>query len=198
MGEIEPQTVITPTPMPTTKSLVPAASSPIGFPAPPVDADFNVAVGSVATATGTSTGTTTLTLTAVSGQIGINDTITGTGVPAGLRIVSQQSGTPSGNGVYTTSAVSTLTAVALTFTGSKPIDPAGNTPPIVVNPATVIPGEPLSKTQGSYPYTLALPTFAWMPLKVGATSKFNQSAYPPFGTSGFPWNPTPPPAAPGP
>ncbi|HMA74393.1 MAG TPA: hypothetical protein VKP67_23320 [Xanthobacteraceae bacterium] len=265
MGEIEPQTVITPTPMPTTKSLVPAASSPIGFPAPPVDADFNVAAGSVATATGTSTGTTSLTLTGVSGQIGTNDVITGTGVPAGLRIVSQQSGTPSGNGVYTTSAVSTLAGVALTFTGSKPIDPAGNAPPIVVNPATVIPGEPLSKTgvatgtgtstgttsltvssvtgaivigstitgagvpagttvtagpagggAGTYttsvattltaialtftpfPYTLVLPTFSWMPLKVGATSKFNQSAYPPFGTSGFPWNPTPPPAAPGP
>ena len=191
MAEIEPATAITPTPMPTTKSLVPAASSPIGFPAPAVDADFDLPAAGAATATGTSTGTTSLTLTGVVGQIGINDTITGTGVPAGLQIVAQQSGTPTGNGVYTTNIVSTLAGVALTFTGSKPIDPGGNSPPIIVNPATVIPGEPLSKTGGNNPYTLALPTFRGPPLiPVGTT--WNISQVPPFGATGYPWNPTPP------
>jgi hypothetical protein len=77
--------------------------------------------------------------------------------------------------------------------------PGGSSPPIIVNPATVIPGEPLIKTAASNPYALALPTFTWMPLKVGATSKFNQAQIPPYAAPAtFPWIPTPPPAAPGP
>jgi hypothetical protein len=71
---------------------------------------------SPATATGTSTGTTALTLASVAGVVLIGSTVTGTGVPAGLTIVSQQSGTLGGAGVYITSAVTTLTSIALTIT----------------------------------------------------------------------------------
>jgi hypothetical protein len=67
-----------------------------------------------ATGTGTSTGTTALTVSAVTGIIHIPSTVTGTGVPAGLKVTAgPQTG---GAGTYTTSANSTLTAVALTFT----------------------------------------------------------------------------------
>jgi hypothetical protein len=60
---------------------------------------------------------------------------------------------------------------------------------------TVIPGEPREKTAGTNPYTLVLPTFAFMPLVLGV--KFNLSAVPPWekvgssvpGTTG----PAPPP-----
>jgi hypothetical protein len=69
-----------------------------------------------ATATGTSTGTTALTLASVTGVVLIGSTVTGTGVPAALTITAQQSGTLGGAGVYTTSAVTTLTSAALTIT----------------------------------------------------------------------------------
>ena len=183
-------TAITSVPIPTTLSVVPAASSPIGFPAPASDADFHTAAAF--TAVGNSTGTTSLTISGATGKIGTRQTITGTGVPAGTRITSQVSGTPGGNGVYLTNNVTTLAAVTLTFTPAEPIDPAGNTPPIVVNPATVIPGEPLSKTASANTYTLALPTFAFMPLVQGV--KFNLSQVPPFIGATYPFKPTPPPA----
>lgn len=180
---------ITPTPIPTTLGLVPAASSPIKFPAPASDADFNTKAP--VTATGSSTGTNQLTITAASGPLGTGQKITGTGVPAGLHLTSQISGPPGGNGVYTTNVVSTLSAVALTFTSPEPIDPAGNVPPIVVNPATVIPGEPLTKTNAGHDYVLQLPTFAFMPLVQGV--KFNLSQVPPFIGAAYPQRPTPPP-----
>ena len=92
-----------------------------------------------ATGTGTSTGTTSLTVASVVGTIRLPSTISGTGVPAGTTVVSQKSGTPGGAGVYTTSANTTLAAVALTFTPSPtavffpdfvPILP----PPLIGNP----------------------------------------------------------------
>jgi hypothetical protein len=66
--------------------------------------------------TGTSTGTTSLSVTAVTGTIMVGATVAGTGVPAGVTIVSQASGTTGGNGTYITSAATTLSAVALTMT----------------------------------------------------------------------------------
>ena len=72
-----------------------------------------------ATATGTSTGTTSLTLTTIAnGSILIGAVVAGTGVPVGTAITAQQSGTAGQAGVYTTSAPTTLTSVALTFTPS--------------------------------------------------------------------------------
>jgi len=73
-----------------------------------------------ATATGTSTGTTSITLASVAaGPILNGAVVTGTGIPASppaTTVVSQQSGTWGGAGVYTLSVATTLSAVALTFT----------------------------------------------------------------------------------
>jgi hypothetical protein len=86
-------------------------------------ANLNTAQATAATtATGTSTGTTALTLANVSGAVLLGATIAGTGVPTGISITAQQSGTAGGAGVYTTSAVTTLTNVALTITpGGGPV-----------------------------------------------------------------------------
>jgi hypothetical protein len=78
---------------------------------------------SATTATGTSTGTTALTLTNVTGAVLLGAAVTGTGVPTGLSIVAQQSGTSGGAGVYTTNVVTTLANAALTFTpGGGPVN----------------------------------------------------------------------------
>jgi phage tail sheath gpL-like len=71
------------------------------------------------TGTGTSTGTTALTVSAATGTISIGAAVTGVGVPANTTIASQTSGTPGGNGVYATNNVTTLSGVALTFTGAS-------------------------------------------------------------------------------
>lgn len=76
-------------------------------------------------------------------------------------------------------------------TPPMPIDPGGNPTTLVVHPATVIPGEPLSKTGGNNPYALSLPTLAFMPLVQGV--KFNLSAHPPWKTAGIAEPATPPP-----
>jgi hypothetical protein len=65
-----------------------------------------------ATFTGTGSGTN-LTASAVTGTIAVGETITGTGVPANTKVVSQTSGTPGGAGVYVTSNATTSTAQAL-------------------------------------------------------------------------------------
>jgi hypothetical protein len=68
------------------------------------------------TATGTGTATvTSLAVTAVMGTIFQGATVTGTGVPAGTTIVSQQSGPLGGNGTYITSQATTANAAALNF-----------------------------------------------------------------------------------
>jgi hypothetical protein len=268
MTAITAITAITPTPIPTTKALVPAASSPIAFPAPASDADFNTvptatATGTgtsvvVATGTGTSTGTTSLTVSAVTNTIvtgaavggagvpctitgqtsgttggaGVYTTsvattvtagaltftppastnlavsavtgsvqpgmiVTGTGVPAGVIIQRQTSGPMGGAGNYTTNIATSLSAVALTFTQQMPIDPGGNKPPTIVFPATVIPGEPLSKTGGNNPYTNNATVANFIPMPIsGAKNIFNQSAHPPFAAGAGPYPPTPPPTLP--
>jgi hypothetical protein len=71
--------------------------------------------GKVATGTGTATGAS-LAVTAVTSAIILGSTVTGTGVPAGTTILSQQSGPVGGNGSYTTSVATTASAAALTFT----------------------------------------------------------------------------------
>lgn len=72
--------------------------------------------------TGTGSGAN-LTVTSVTGIIKINDTLAGTGVPAGTTIVSQTSGTAGGAGVYVTSAATTSSSASLTTGGI----PAGAT-----------------------------------------------------------------------
>jgi phage tail sheath gpL-like len=75
------------------------------------------AAGTAGAATGSGSGTT-LTISAItSGSIVIGATVTGTGVPVGTTVVSQQSGTTGGVGVYTTSNPTTASAAALTFAG---------------------------------------------------------------------------------
>ena len=74
-----------------------------------------------ATGTGTSTGTTTLTMSGVTGTIQLGSAITGSGVPAGTTIVQQQSGPFGGNGVYLTSAPTTLDAITLAFATSSTV-----------------------------------------------------------------------------
>jgi|SRR5215467_7255937 len=69
-----------------------------------------------ATATGSAPSSTTLTLTGVVGAILIGAVISGGGVPAGVTITAQQSGTAGSNGVYTTSQALNLTNIPLTFT----------------------------------------------------------------------------------
>jgi hypothetical protein len=78
-----------------------------------------------ATATGTNTPSpgTTLVLTGVVGLIAPGAVITGTGVTPGLTVINQISGPIGGNGSYTISASSSLSAAALTFT------PGGGNPP---------------------------------------------------------------------
>jgi len=122
------------------------------------------------------------------GKIFKGSAVTGTGVPANTIITGQQSGTPSGNGVYTTNNVTTLAGVAINIIPPPAaIDPGGNSPPIVVNPATVIPGEPREKQNAGHDYVLALPTFRGPPLiPVGTT--FNTSAVPPYSGTQPPAN----------
>lgn len=187
MAELEPRTPITPVPMPTDLSLVPAASSPIQFPAPASGADFNT----VATAIADSDDSEEVTLSQVTGTFAIGGNLVGAGVPVGLTITGQVSGPPGGAGVYTTSEVTTLDAVPVTGFLTLPIEPGGDSPPIVVPPGTYIPGEQRSKQGGNNPYTLALPTFAFMPLVQGV--KFNLSAVPPWQTEGPAAPATPPP-----
>jgi hypothetical protein len=69
------------------------------------------------TATGSSNATTTLTLSNVVGAVLLGSTITGTGVPTSppVTIVAQLTGNPGAAGTYTTSVVTTLTSVALSF-----------------------------------------------------------------------------------
>lgn len=65
-----------------------------------------------ATFTGSGSGTN-LTASSVTGTIGVGMYVSGTGVPAGTKIVSQISGTTGGAGVYQTSHATTSSANAL-------------------------------------------------------------------------------------
>ena len=87
-----------------------------------------------ATGVGNSTGTNVLTLTGVIGKVKIGAVITGTGVPAGLTIIAQTAGSAGASGTYTTSAVSTLGNIALTFTpggGTSPWPPQTDAPDLL-------------------------------------------------------------------
>jgi len=77
-------------------------------------------VAGAATCSGSGTSLTVTTMT--SGSITIGATVTGTGVPVGTIIVSQQSGTTGQAGVYITNQPTTASAAALTFAG--PTGPA--------------------------------------------------------------------------
>ena len=88
--------------------------------------DAATVYATVATFTGTGSGTT-LTVTGVSGKIMPYGRVTGTGVPAGTRILHQISGTPNGAGTYMTSAATTSSGASLTNYGAPAtvILPAG-------------------------------------------------------------------------
>jgi hypothetical protein len=67
------------------------------------------------TATGSGTN---LTVTSVTGIILVGDVVvSGSGIPAGTKIVSQTSGTTGGAGVYVTSVATTISSGAATFGG---------------------------------------------------------------------------------
>jgi phage tail sheath gpL-like len=75
------------------------------------------APGTNGTGTGSGSGTQ-LTISAIgSGSIAMGATVAGTGIPVGTIIVSQQSGTTGGVGVYITNQATTAAAASLTFTG---------------------------------------------------------------------------------
>ena len=73
-------------------------------------------IGATFTATGSGTN---LTTSAVTGLISVGDTIAGVGVPVGITIVSQTSGTTGGAGVYVTSVATTIAAATGTSFGNK-------------------------------------------------------------------------------
>lgn len=81
----------------------------------PSGASATGSIGATFTATGTGT---SLVVTSVTGLISIGDTISGTGVPAGTKIVAQVSGTTGGAGTYTTSAATTASAATVTSFGN--------------------------------------------------------------------------------
>jgi len=77
----------------------------------PTEASFTGSMG--ATFTGTGSGTN-LTVSGVTGFISPGDAISGTGVPANTKIVSQTSGTPGGTGLYVTNNATTSSSATIT------------------------------------------------------------------------------------
>src|SRR5262249_29890041 len=71
----------------------------------PATASMVASIG--ATFTGVGSGTS-LTVSAITGVLHPGDSISGTGIPNGTTIVSQSSGTTGSNGVYVTSAATTV------------------------------------------------------------------------------------------
>ena len=108
------------------------------------------AVPPSASASGTSTGTTTLTLSGVMGIVQLGSTITGSCVPAGTTITQQQSGAFGKDGVYLTSAATTLADITLTFT-------VGPTVPIFPDFVPIVP-PPVIGEGGGPPPTFPPPT----------------------------------------
>jgi len=80
------------------------------------------AAGVAGAATGSGSGTQLTIASMTSGSITIGATVTGTGVPVGTIIMSQQSGTTGQAGVYITNQATTAASAALTFAG--PAGPA--------------------------------------------------------------------------
>lgn len=76
----------------------------------------------LATATGTATDTS-LAITGSANGILVGAVVSGTGVPAGTTIVSQQSGLLGGDGTYTTSVATTASTSALTFAPGGGVSP---------------------------------------------------------------------------
>jgi hypothetical protein len=69
-----------------------------------------------------------LTSSAVTGTIQVGDVLSGTGVPAGTRILAQISGTPGGAGTYQTSIVTAVASTAMTARDSVETDFTVDTP----------------------------------------------------------------------
>jgi hypothetical protein len=88
-----------------------------------LDAAQNLPPPAPATGTGTAAAAPNgnqLTVSAAVGTIVQGAAITGTGVPAGVTILGQISGTTGGNGVYLTSAATTASGAALSFQAPAP------------------------------------------------------------------------------
>lgn len=92
----------------------------------PAGATGTASLGSTNTAAlgSTSTGTAVvgnpqqITISAVTGVLSVGDSIAGTGIPAGAQIVSQNSGTAGGAGVYTLNVANTAAAATITTFGN--------------------------------------------------------------------------------
>lgn len=72
-------------------------------------ASFTAAIGSTFTGVGSGTN---LTVTGITGYLSVGDTVAGTGIADGVTILSQTSGSTGGNGVYVTSAATTVNGAA--------------------------------------------------------------------------------------
>ena len=86
-----------------------------------------------ATGNGTAAGTQLTVASVAGGSILVDAVVAGVGVPTATQILNQVSGTPGGNGVYTTSVATTATSAALTFT---PLPQGSPWPPVAVTDAT--------------------------------------------------------------
>lgn len=80
--------------------------------------------------TGNGSGTT-LTASSVTGYIQAGQVVSGTGVPAGTKIVAQLTGTAGGAGTYQTSQATTSSSASLTSGGIPP-----NATMAILNPET--------------------------------------------------------------
>lgn len=83
----------------------------------PTEASFTGSMGSTFVATGSGTSLTVASISA--GYISAGDSITGTGVPASTKIVSQTSGTAGGAGVYVTNNATTSSGATITGTSAN-------------------------------------------------------------------------------
>lgn len=99
--------------------------------ADPTEETITASIG--ATFTGSQSGTN-LTTTSVTGIISVGDTVAGTGVASGTKIVSQTSGPAGGAGVYVTSLSGTASSASCTAS-SNVLDVT------VTSAATIAPGQ---------------------------------------------------------
>lgn len=89
----------------------------------------SIGLGSCTRSSFTASGSgTTMTASSVSGVIRAGDTLlTGSGNPAGTKVVTQLTGAPGGAGTYQTSVATTTSSTAST-SGGIPVDNAGRLP----------------------------------------------------------------------
>jgi hypothetical protein len=153
----------------------------------PVGATGTASLGSTNTAAlgSTSTGTAVvgnpeqITISAVTGVLSVGDSIDGTGIPAGAQIVSQNSGTAGGAGVYTLNVANTAAAATITTFGNVLVVSAttglisvGDTVAGVtgVPAGTSIASQVSGTAGGAGTYTLSAPGTAYFASATGVTT----------------------------